>query len=134
MLARAAGQGGHVYAQAQPRDPNRAAPAGAQPAPAAPAAQRQASAPAGAAPAAIFGATVGMAINQAIGILKDTHPGATLESYYATPDFSRDLHVTASDILRVSAMLEKGKLAHSAKDRNDPEFLAKQEADRKSVV
>jgi hypothetical protein len=83
------------------------------------------SAPAGgqgrpaAAPASgpIFGATVGMAINQAIGIIKDTCPDATLPTYYLTADFSKDLHTLASDILRVAALLEKGKLAPAVKDR-----------------
>lgn len=65
----------------------------------------------------IFGATVGMAINQAIGIIKDTLPEVTLDNYYLTTDFSKDLHTLASDILRVAALLEKGKLAPAVKDR-----------------
>jgi hypothetical protein len=71
-------------------------------------------APAG---ASILGATVGMAINQAIGILKECRPDGTFEDYYSTPEFSKDLHIIASDIIRISQLLEKSKLASPVKDR-----------------
>lgn len=81
-------------------------------------AQRQAAPAAG--PLVINGATVGMAINQAIGVIKDSVTGDgmnSLEGYFLTPAFSRDLHALASDIIRVAAMLEKGNLAAPVKAR-----------------
>lgn len=67
----------------------------------------------------IHGATVGMAINQAIAIIKDTAPGAGsgLPDYYLTPAFGADLHTLASDIIRVSTFLEAGNLAAPSSKR-----------------
>jgi hypothetical protein len=71
---------------------------------------------------AIMGATVGMAINQAIGIIKGDLPAEPdLTGYFLTPQFSKDLHTLASDIIRVSQLLEKGKLALPVKDRAQAE-------------
>lgn len=56
------------------------------------------------------------------------------EAYLKSPAFSADLHITASDILRVSMLMQSGKLADKAKDRADPDFKKKQaEADRKAA-
>jgi hypothetical protein len=71
--------------------------------------------------APIHGATVGAAINQAIGIIRDSHPQ---DSYYESPKFSKDLHVIASDIIRVALYLESGHLATPAKDRAKEEAPA----------
>lgn len=68
----------------------------------------------------VNGATVGMAINQAIGIIKDTQPEAPLADYYLTPAFGKELHTLASDIIRVSAYLEAGNLAEPSNKRNAP--------------
>ena len=92
-------------------------------------AQRLPAAPAASAPpgqTGILGVTVGMAIVQAISILRESHPGETLDSYYTTTAFSRDLHIVASDIIRIGQLLERGQLAHSAKDRANPAALVAQ--------
>ena len=76
-----------------------------------------ASAPTGARPATlgvIHGATVGMAINQAMAALLPSYAGADITKDSA---FSRDLYTLASDIIRVSLHLEQGNLAPSPKDR-----------------
>jgi hypothetical protein len=57
---------------------------------------------------------VGAAINQAISIIRDHHP---VEGYFESPQFSKDLHTLASDIIRVATYLESGHLAAPAKDR-----------------
>lgn len=99
-------------------------------------------APAGA-PSAIHGATVGMAINQANGIIisgtREMKP-EDREKFFDSPEYSRRLWTIASDIVRVSTLMEKGKLATAPKDRADPEFAKKQkeaaekaEADRKAA-
>lgn len=99
-------------------------------------------APAGS-PGVIHGATVGMAINQANGILiagtRELKP-EDREKFFDSPDYSRRLWTIASDIVRVSTLMEKGKLATAPKDRADPNFAAKQkeaaekaEADRKAA-
>jgi len=62
----------------------------------------------------INGATVGMAINQAIGIIKEYDNPI---SYFSTPEFGKDLHTLASDIIRVSAYLEAGNLAEPSTKR-----------------
>jgi hypothetical protein len=107
---------------------------GAAPSAGAAPAQRSPAAPAAHAPAGqagILGVTVGMAIVQAISILRESHPGETLDSYYTTTAFSRDLHIVASDIIRIGQLLERGQLAHSAKDRANPAALvARAEAEK----
>lgn len=118
---------------------------GATPAPAARTSQPLASNGNGAAhpPAAngahtIQGQTVGMAINQAVGIIKETVPkdvtGCVDPAYFQSPDFSRDLHTIASDIIRVSAMLEAGKLAPSAKHRADPGAAEREAAEKARIA
>lgn len=69
-------------------------------------------------PATINGQTVGMAINNSMQAIGNWQYDQT---WYDSPEFSRTLHQMASDIIRVSAMLEKGKLAPSPKDREEPE-------------
>jgi len=67
----------------------------------------------------IHGATVGMAINQAIGIIQSAlqHEQVGLGNYYLTPAFGQDLHTLASDIIRVSTYLEAGNLAAPSSKR-----------------
>jgi hypothetical protein len=81
---------------------------------------------------AIHGATVGMAINQAASILRE-FPNCSdgrEHEYFTGSDFSKDLWTIASDILRVSRVLESGKLATSPKERNEPpEVKAAREAE-----
>lgn len=85
--------------------------------------------------AGILGVTVGMAINQAVGILRDCHNQATVENYFGTSDFSRELHMVASDIIRVGQLLERGQLAHSAKNRANPHASQAQvEADKAAAA
>lgn len=75
----------------------------------------------------IHGATVGMAINQAVGIIKETADGS-LEEYYLTHDFSRDVWLIASDIVRISNHMETGHLAPTAKQRAKDQADPQQEA------
>lgn len=104
-------------------------------------------APASGAPGVIHGATVGMAINQANTIIvagtRDMKADER-EKFFDSPAYSKTLWTIASDIVRVSTLMEKGKLATAPKDRADPNFankqkeaaeaekarLAKEEADR----
>lgn len=96
--------------------------------------------PSSSAPGVIHGATVGMAINQANGIIiagtKDIPP-AEREKFFDSPEYSRRLWTIASDIVRVSTLMEKGKLATAPKDRADPNFANKQkeaaEAEKKRL-
>lgn len=67
-------------------------------------------------PGSNLGVTVGMAINNACSVLKDGHP----PEYYTSPAFSLDVWTIASDIMRVSRMLEADKLADPAKIRHAP--------------
>lgn len=101
-----------------------ASPAAAKPA-------GQTSAPGHATPpsgnAPVFGATVGMAINQACALLKEKPLEPT---YLNSPQFSKDLYTLASDIIRIARVLEAGKLAPSAKDRADPEAAARALAEK----
>jgi len=76
--------------------------------------------PAPAANTAVHGATVGMAINQAVGIIKDRlmdSDSASNAEYVNSPIFTRDLGTIASDIIRVAQHLEAGKLAPGPKTR-----------------
>lgn len=111
---------------------------GGAPSGAAAPAQRSPATPAAHAPAGqstILGVTVGMAIVQAVGILRDCHNQATVENYFGTADFSRELHMIASDIIRVGQLLERGQLAHSAKDRANPAASqAQAEADKAAIA
>ena len=66
-------------------------------------------------PRAPLGITVGMAINNAVKLITDIAQPS--DEYLDSLDFSRDLHRIASDILRVSSLLETGKLAPPVKDR-----------------
>lgn len=100
-------------------------------------------APAPAAGGVIHGATVGMAINQANGIIIAGTNGMKSEDrekFFDSPEYSRRLWTLASDIVRVSRLMEGGKLATAPKDRADPNYAAKQkeaaekaEADRKAA-
>jgi hypothetical protein len=67
-------------------------------------------------PAQNLGVTVGMAINNACNMIKDGHP----PEYYTSPAFSLDVWTIASDILRVSRLLEADKLADPVKVRHAP--------------
>lgn len=81
-----------------------------------PPAQSQQGPPQGQRPATmpVHGQTVGMAVNNAVKIITgwDVPP-----VYFSTSAFSLDVYTIASDLIRVAAMLEKGKLATPAKDR-----------------
>jgi hypothetical protein len=90
--------GSHAPAAAQAAAPTASAPTGTRPA----------------TPGVIHGATVGMAINQAMAALLPNYAGADITK---DSTFSRDLYTLASDIIRVSLHLEQGNLAPSPKDR-----------------
>lgn len=121
-----------------------AAPAAAKPAtpppttahaPAAPATQGQGQlSPATPAALAVFGATVGMALNNACTIIRDDYladfTAPQRVNYYKGTEFSRDLWQLASDIIRVSRILESGKLADSPKVRADPDAAARAAQER----
>lgn len=88
----------------------------------------------------IHGATVGMAINQACQLImhSDRCAGQSGElpiEYLHSAEFSRDVGLIASDLIRVSRVLEAGKLADSPKVRNeDPQEKAKREAEEKAAA
>lgn len=92
---------------------------------------------AGSSSSAIHGATVGMAVNQAAAILREFPACANGEehAYFTGTGFSKDLWTIASDIIRISRVLEGGKLADSPKTRNeDPQDKAKREAEEKAAA
>lgn len=123
IVGRATNQGGQNAGSGQPQGQRQGNPAGAGPGPSS-------------ASSAIHGATVGMAINQACGLIKDTQQPLEL-SYLHSPAFSKDLYLIASDIIRISRVLESGKLAPNPAQRADPEFAKKQadaaEAEKKAA-
>jgi hypothetical protein len=85
----------------------------------------------------IHSATVGMAINQAVGILKEHPPVSqeTIPDYFQSVQFSKDLWTIASDIVRIARIMEAGKLAEPAKTRNeDPQAKAQREAEEKAAA
>jgi hypothetical protein len=61
----------------------------------------------------VFGATVGMAINQTVAIMKPTRDEIN------SPDFWKEFHYCASQVIRVSMMLEEGRLAPKNKPAID---------------
>lgn len=81
--------------------------------------------PAGTLP--VNGQTVGMAMKEAIALCAQDSVNIN------EPAFWKSVHETASDIIRVSRLLEAGKLAPSAKDRADPEFEKKQAAAKEAA-
>ena len=83
-------------------------------------AQRPAGSPAPAGTGAqplVFGATVGMAINQANELMRHIYSPPQLAELMKSTEYCRTLHEWASDIIRVSRMLENGQLAPSVKQR-----------------
>lgn len=92
------------------------------------------------APAVINGQTVGMAMKEAIALVVGAYGRANVQCDITKPQFWQEVHMAASDVIRVARALETGKLAPSPKDRADPNFAAKQkeaadkaEADRKAA-
>lgn len=83
------------------------------------------------------GQAIGNAITNACSLLKaafDANDQAPLD-YFQSQQFSKDLFTTASDILRISRLLNAGKLADPAKVRNeDPQERAKREAEEKAAA
>lgn len=77
------------------------------------------------------GAQVGMAINQACGLIKEADGQMTMD-YLKSVQFSQDLYIVASDILRIARVLEAGKLADSPKHRADPDAKKREEEERKA--
>ena len=98
--------------------------------------------PAAPAPRAIEGQTVGMALKEANLAVLSAHeaeaagpdyvPGSFL-AYLKSPAYSKDIYHLASDIIRVSHLIQAGKLAPSAKDRADPDFEKKQAAAKEAA-
>lgn len=86
--------------------------------------------PAGSASGAPHGAQVGMAVNNAITILREIHAKGDEQAamaYFTGLEFSKDLYIVSSDILRIARVLEAGKLADSPKHRADPDAAKKEE-------
>jgi len=83
------------------------------------------------------GQAIGNAITNACQLIKsafEANEQAPLD-YFQSQAFSRDLFTTASDILRISRLLNTGKLADTAKVRNeDPQDKAKREAEEKAAA
>lgn len=70
----------------------------------------------------IFGATVGMAINQAVAIIRESPDSGGNKpdmNYFLSRQFSQDAYTIASDILRIAERLERGDIAPSAKQREE---------------
>ena len=65
----------------------------------------------------VFGATVGMAMNQAIALLTYELSHDEIVQSVCEAHFWKAVHETASDVIRVSRMLEAGRLAPSVKER-----------------
>jgi hypothetical protein len=65
----------------------------------------------------VFGATVGMAINQANEIMRHIYDPDQLADLIEKPLYSAHLHHLSSDIIRVAQMLEKGQLAPTIRVR-----------------
>lgn len=64
------------------------------------------------------GITVGMAINNAVNLIsKNAEFQDEYHNYLKSPEFSRDVYEIASDIIRISRMLEAGNTAPPVKDR-----------------
>lgn len=83
-------------------------------------------------PGTNLGVTVGMAMNNACNLIAKfgADPGSTsglARDYLFSPKFSSDVWTIASDILRVSRMLEADKLADPAKARSAPRQPATQQ-------
>ena len=69
--------------------------------------------------APVFGATVGMAIKEALVLLTTDLGHDDIISSVITPHFWKAVHEVSSDIIRVSLLLEKGKLAPPVRDRTE---------------
>ncbi len=73
------------------------------------------------APQHVPGQTVGMALKEAIALrARFAADNETLIAWLQQPEFWAAVHETASDVIRVSRMLEAGKLAPSPKERANP--------------
>lgn len=64
----------------------------------------------------VIGPTVGMAINNAMETLRHTY-GVEFKAALKTPAFWAEVHELSSDIIRVSRLLEHGKLAEPIRER-----------------
>lgn len=67
----------------------------------------------------VFGATVGMAMNQAIEILTSSLTHDERVERISNPVFWGSVHEVASDVIRVARELEEGRLAPSPKERTN---------------
>jgi len=67
----------------------------------------------------IHGQTVGMAINNAIGLLKEACPKGKLKDYCSKGNFSADVAKIAGSIIKISKFLEEGNLDGYSKKVDD---------------
>lgn len=65
----------------------------------------------------VNGQTVGMAMKEALNLLCGNLAHDEVVAIIIEPSFWASVHEVASDIIRVSALLEKGKLARPVRDR-----------------
>jgi hypothetical protein len=112
-LVQAIGQQGPPQRQAGPPARSGPPPASNPPPP-----QNRAPAGNGKPPGAIFGATVGMAVNNACAMALAEWENAS-DAVIGTPDYWRRVWEHASAILRIAAVLEKGKLAPNLRLQED---------------
>lgn len=68
----------------------------------------------------IPGQTVGMAIKEALALHSIGLDNQTIKLQLTAPGFWSDVYATASDIIRVSRLLESGKLCDPVKQRSAP--------------
>jgi|GEM_PF-2950233 len=72
----------------------------------------------------INGQTVGMAVKEALTIVREDGPD------WSSPVTWKAVHEVASDIIRLSRLLEMGKLAAPVRERADPDHAAQQKSER----
>ena len=85
-------------------------------------------------PFPVPGQTVGNAINNAIELRTHTLTNAgEMIAALEQPEFWHGVYTTASDIIRVARLLEKGRLAPAVKERKDPEGAKRAAAEREAA-
>ena len=83
----------------------------------------------------IFGGTVGMAMKESIALHTGGYEPEAMEEILNTPDLWEKVYTTASDIIRISILLEKGKLAPSVSKRTQSpqEKAAEEKAEKEKA-
>ena len=72
-------------------------------------------------PFQVAGQTVGMAVKESLALHTKNLATEEVNEAVCTGEFWAAIHETASDIIRISLLLEKGKLAKPVRERNGEE-------------